>query len=69
MPRIAFMRLSFTLAVIGGMLCKYIFLDWLWDKLNKLSKKSEEKRWPLYVAIAAFFFDTICFIFILTQII
>lgn len=68
MSRLDFMRLSFTLAVIGGMLCKYIFIDWFWDKLSKLSKKTE-KRWPLYVAIAAFFFDTICFIFILTQII
>lgn len=60
-----FGQLSFVLMIVLGSTFKLLFALWVWCKL----KTNNERKWPLYVATGGFFFDTFCFIYIMTQIV
>lgn len=60
-----FGQLSFMLMIVLGSTFKLLFAVWVWWKL----KTNNERKWPLYVATGSFFFDALCFIYIMTQIV
>ena len=60
-----FGQLSFVLMIVLGSTFKLLFALWVWYKL----KNNNERKWPLYVATGSFFFDALCFIYIMAQIV